>query len=231
MPRSSGAGSVARRSSPIRNAASVLPDPVGAHRSVCAPEAIAGQPCSWAGVGPSGNASANQAAVAGEKRSGSVAAIPAVSLPSAVVIESLGDGLHRIRLPLPWSGLDHVWSYALEGPSGFTLFDAGLGTAEIMAVWRQVLPAAGRPGGAARHLPLPHRPHRREPRSRRPDRRRGGDVADRRDPGAALARPRLGGRDAPAPGAARLPGGRAGVGLLGLRDAGRRRASGGADRG
>jgi glyoxylase-like metal-dependent hydrolase (beta-lactamase superfamily II) len=61
------------------------------------------------------------------------------------VIESLGDGLHRIRLPLPWSGLDHVWSYALEGPSGYTLFDAGLGTAEIMGVWRQVLPQLGAP--------------------------------------------------------------------------------------
>ncbi len=55
------------------------------------------------------------------------------------MIESLGDGLHRIRLPLPWSGLDHVWSYALEGPSGWTLFDAGLGTAETSATWRTVL--------------------------------------------------------------------------------------------
>ena len=83
MPRSSGGGSFASRSSPIRNAASVLPEPVGAQSSVCAPDAIAGQPCSWAGVGPSGNASANQDAVAGEKRSVSVAAISAVSLPSA----------------------------------------------------------------------------------------------------------------------------------------------------
>src|SRR3954451_24407262 len=145
MPRSSGAGSLARRSSPIRNAASVLPEPVGAQRSVCAPDAIAGQPCSWAGVGPSGNASANQTAVAGEKRSGSVAAIPAVSLPSAVVIETLCDGLHPIRLPLPWSGLDHLWSYALERAPGFTRFDAGLGAAEIMAVWRQVLSELGAP--------------------------------------------------------------------------------------
>ena len=33
---------------------------------------------------------------------------------------------HRIRLPLPWSGLDHVHSYALEGSPGWTLVDAGL---------------------------------------------------------------------------------------------------------
>lgn len=51
------------------------------------------------------------------------------------MIESLGDGLYRIRLPLPWSGLDHVWSYALEGGPGWTLFDAGLGTAETAAAW------------------------------------------------------------------------------------------------
>src|SRR4051812_7046258 len=37
---------------PYRNAARVLPDPVGAWISVCSPDAIAGHPCSWAGVGP-----------------------------------------------------------------------------------------------------------------------------------------------------------------------------------
>src|SRR5918999_1465609 len=38
---------------PYRKAASVFPEPVGAWISVCLPLAIAGQPCSCAGVGPS----------------------------------------------------------------------------------------------------------------------------------------------------------------------------------
>ena len=61
------------------------------------------------------------------------------------MIESLGEGLHRIRLPLPWRGLDHVWSYALEGASGWTLFDAGLGTAETAATWSAALAELGGP--------------------------------------------------------------------------------------
>ncbi len=36
---------------------SVLPEPVGAQISVLSPEAIAGQPLSWAGVGASNDAS------------------------------------------------------------------------------------------------------------------------------------------------------------------------------
>ena len=40
------------RSSAQRNAASVFPDPVGAWMSTWLPEAMAGQPCSCAGVGP-----------------------------------------------------------------------------------------------------------------------------------------------------------------------------------
>ena len=42
-------GSATSRSSPHRNAASVLPEPVGAEISVCSPVAIAGQACACAG--------------------------------------------------------------------------------------------------------------------------------------------------------------------------------------
>ena len=42
---------------PHRNAASVLPEPVGAQISVLAPAAIFGQPCAWAGVGAANEAS------------------------------------------------------------------------------------------------------------------------------------------------------------------------------
>src|SRR4051794_40429030 len=45
-----------------RKAASVFPEPVGAWISVCAPDAITGQPFSCAGVGAS-NAASNQARV------------------------------------------------------------------------------------------------------------------------------------------------------------------------
>ncbi len=52
------------RSSSIRNAARVLPDPVGAETSVCRPARIASQACRWALVG-SPSRSANQRATAG----------------------------------------------------------------------------------------------------------------------------------------------------------------------
>src|SRR5687767_5977062 len=63
---SSGAGSLINRSRHHRNAARVLPDPVGAQISVCCPAAIFGQPSDCADVG-SANAARNQSAVAGEK--------------------------------------------------------------------------------------------------------------------------------------------------------------------
>ena len=59
---------VASRSSAHRNAASVLPDPVGATTSVCSPPAIAAHARAWAGVGAA-KAAANQARVASLKPS------------------------------------------------------------------------------------------------------------------------------------------------------------------
>ena len=49
----------------MRKPASVLPEPVGAATRVCSPAAMGGQAASWAGVGPSGKRSRNQAATAG----------------------------------------------------------------------------------------------------------------------------------------------------------------------
>src|ERR1700722_15661558 len=48
-----------------RNAASVLPDPVGAAISVCRPAAISRQPPACGSVGPAGNRRSNQARTAG----------------------------------------------------------------------------------------------------------------------------------------------------------------------
>ena len=55
-----------------RNAARVLPEPVGAEMRTCSPEAIAGHACSWAGVGPA-NAPVNQSRVVGLKVSSGIA--------------------------------------------------------------------------------------------------------------------------------------------------------------
>src|SRR3954452_21598498 len=59
-------GSGPSRSSAHRNAASVLPLPVGALSSTCSPVAIAGHAWAWAGVG-SANAAENQSRTRGEK--------------------------------------------------------------------------------------------------------------------------------------------------------------------
>ena len=48
-----------------RNAASVLPDPVGAAISVCLPAAISRHPPACGSVGPAGNRRPNQARTAG----------------------------------------------------------------------------------------------------------------------------------------------------------------------
>lgn len=61
-----GVGSRASRSRHHRNAARVLPLPVGAWMSVCRPAAIAAQPPTWAGVGRS-NADPNHERTAGAK--------------------------------------------------------------------------------------------------------------------------------------------------------------------
>src|SRR3954469_3392182 len=65
MPWPSALGVPASRSIAHRNAASVLPDPVGALIRTCSPEAIAGHACSWAAVGAS-NAPSNQSRTGGE---------------------------------------------------------------------------------------------------------------------------------------------------------------------
>jgi hypothetical protein len=62
---SAGGGSVASRSIAHRNAARVLPDPVGASTSVCSPAAIAFHPLDWAGVGAS-NDDSKQSRTGGE---------------------------------------------------------------------------------------------------------------------------------------------------------------------
>jgi glyoxylase-like metal-dependent hydrolase (beta-lactamase superfamily II) len=61
-----------------------------------------------------------------------------------VRLASLGDGVHRVTLPLPWA-LDHVHCYAIEDAAGWTLLDCGLGTPETEAGWREALAQLGDP--------------------------------------------------------------------------------------
>src|SRR5437588_10688416 len=58
-------GWLASRSIAHRNAASVLPEPVGAEMRTCSPEEIAGQASAWAAVGAA-NAPRNHSRVRGE---------------------------------------------------------------------------------------------------------------------------------------------------------------------
>src|SRR5579862_8250629 len=66
--------SAASRSIAHRNAARVLPDPVGADMSTCSPEAMAGHASSWAAVGAA-NAASNQARVLPVKCSRAIAVV------------------------------------------------------------------------------------------------------------------------------------------------------------
>jgi glyoxylase-like metal-dependent hydrolase (beta-lactamase superfamily II) len=59
-----------------------------------------------------------------------------------VQLARVGDGIHRITLPLPWA-LDHVHCYAVAGLAGWTLIDCGLGTAATLEWWRQALGRLG----------------------------------------------------------------------------------------
>ena len=80
---SCGGGTAASWSIAHRNAASVLPDPVGATTSVSSPLPMARQAPAWAGVG-SANAPPNQARVAGENPS-SASVVPVSGDSSAML--------------------------------------------------------------------------------------------------------------------------------------------------
>jgi hypothetical protein len=99
-----------------RNAASVLPEPVGAWMRVCAPEAMAGQPWAWAAVGPA-NAELNQSLVASEKpASGSTA--PGYPGPVTGFRGSSSMALKRLvrlRAILQWLGIFQGSRLLVEG--------------------------------------------------------------------------------------------------------------------
>ena len=65
------------------------------------------------------------------------------SMPEPVVTE-IEPGVIQVTMPLPWA-LDHVHCYALASAEGWTLVDAGLGTAQTLAWWEDALAALGGP--------------------------------------------------------------------------------------
>ena len=79
---------------PQRKEASVLPDPVGAQISALSPSEIASQPPTWAGVGPSKEAS-NQRLVAAEN---------GASGSDAVVLFDLVANPSILRRSMGWLG-------------------------------------------------------------------------------------------------------------------------------
>ncbi len=59
-------------------------------------------------------------------------------------MRELGDGVHRVTLPLPWA-LDHVHCYAVDDAEGWTLIDCGVGTPGTGRRWQQALAQLGHP--------------------------------------------------------------------------------------
>ena len=84
---------VRSRSRACRNAASVLPDPVGAMTSACWPVAIASQAPAWAAVG-SAKEAVNHSRVGPESRSSAEEGVtePFLSLPPTIHEESIVIG-------------------------------------------------------------------------------------------------------------------------------------------
>lgn len=50
----------------------------------------------------------------------------------------IADDLYMLRLPLPFA-LDHVNVWLLEGDTGWTVIDTGLGTADCLVIWDKLL--------------------------------------------------------------------------------------------
>jgi glyoxylase-like metal-dependent hydrolase (beta-lactamase superfamily II) len=57
-------------------------------------------------------------------------------------VRDLGGGVYQVTQPLPWA-LDHVHCYAVRGQDGYTLIDAGLGTANTIHRWQRALESIG----------------------------------------------------------------------------------------
>ncbi|MBV8405931.1 MAG: MBL fold metallo-hydrolase [Gammaproteobacteria bacterium] len=77
----------------------------------------------------------------------SAAARSALSYPLTAVPDpgdavSVAPGIMWLRMPLPFSGLNHINVWALEDGTGWTLTDTGMQTADTATYWQQALAGA-----------------------------------------------------------------------------------------
>ena len=180
--RSAASGEV---SIPQRNAVSVLPEPVGAQISVFAPVAIAGQPCSWAGVGAS-NERSNQARVRSlNPASGSVFSVFFVTVANRSI---LGIGRLRLTARARLPGEERVRRVDRHGLGG-SRHEADVRRDRRGGHHRSRRRRLRSPRGGRRTAPERRRPDERRPDPRgdavhagdgAPDRRRRRGVSERR---------------------------------------------------
>lgn len=64
---------------------------------------------------------------------------PFAETPAPGALAAVGEGIRWLRMPLPFDGLDHINLYVLDGATGYTLLDSGIGTDEARDVWRCLL--------------------------------------------------------------------------------------------
>src|SRR5687767_9395564 len=139
---SAGGGAAASRSSDQRNAASVLPEPVGATTRACSPLLIASQAPSWAAVGCS-KAPVNQARVACENRS---RADTLTSVPAKYDTSPSGERRPQYEggLPLRPRGL-----FRRSGAGSHPVAAAPPAAVELAGAVGGALPTRRRPAAAA----------------------------------------------------------------------------------
>jgi glyoxylase-like metal-dependent hydrolase (beta-lactamase superfamily II) len=72
---------------------------------------------------------------------------PFATAPASGQALSVAPGVVWLRMPLPFTGLNHINVWALEDSAGWTLADTGMQTADTAAHWQQALagPLARRP--------------------------------------------------------------------------------------
>src|SRR5689334_13994870 len=107
-------GLVARRSRVQRNAASVLPLPVGAWISVCRPAEIAAQPSAWAGVGAAKELS-NQARTAGENGASGSSPRASGAVEAGGLVDTVATGRWSIGVG---AETDRLFEFALGRRAG-----------------------------------------------------------------------------------------------------------------
>ncbi|HEY1872939.1 MAG TPA: MBL fold metallo-hydrolase [Steroidobacteraceae bacterium] len=64
---------------------------------------------------------------------------PFATAPEPGQALSVAPGVMWLRMPLPFTGLNHINVWALEDSSGWTLADTGMQTADTAAYWQQAL--------------------------------------------------------------------------------------------